>query len=89
MRPLGAVLVPLSSLVWLQACVPIAAIHQAEREQAIQRGHTRDESLPEEARAVARDGLDAWSVQLELLDGRPLPPDVAERMTQPRGEGEQ
>lgn len=69
-------------------CVPAGAIRQAEREQAIQRGHLRDASLPEEARAIAQDGLDAWSVQLELLDGRALPPDVAERLARRRG-GEQ
>lgn len=70
-------------------CVPAAAIQQAEREQAISRGHAADPALPAEARDVARDALDAWSTQLELLDGRELPPDVAERLSQRRAGGGQ
>ena len=70
----------LVALLLVPACVPEAAIHQAEREQAISRGHAQDATLPWEARAIAEDALDAWSVQLELLDGRSLPPDVAERL---------
>lgn len=71
---------PFSCVLLLLGCVPAGAIHQAEREQAISRGHAQDATLPWEARAIAEDALDAWSVQLELLDGRPLPPDVAERL---------
>lgn len=71
-------------LVLLLGCVPIEAIQQAEREQAISRGHAGDATLPAEARAIATDSLDAWSVQLELLDERPLPPDVAERLAERR-----
>ena len=56
------------------------AVKQAETEQAVNRGHSDDESLPREARLIATDNYDAWSAQLYNLNGTRLPADVVRRL---------
>lgn len=73
-----ALLVVLSLL--LSGCVSAAAISQARTEQAINRGHANDSSLPTEARLIADDNYDAWSAQLYNLCGERLPSDVEARL---------
>ena len=52
------------------------ATEHAQACQAITRAHYRDRDLPSEAREIAWDQYLAWSVQLELLSGEPLPADL-------------
>jgi hypothetical protein len=65
----------------LTGCASSTAGRLAELSQAVNRGHYRDETLPPEARIIARDNWDAWSVQLQILRGDPLPPEVEGRVT--------
>lgn len=72
-------------LLWLAAllasgCAHREAIRLAEISTAVNSGHARDETLPPEARIIARDNWDAWAVQLSILRGDPLPPEVAHRV---------
>jgi len=67
-------------LLALSGCVSAAAINQAKTEQAVNRGHANDVSLPAEARLIADDNYDAWSAQLYNLCGERLPSDVEARL---------
>ena len=68
------------TIVLCSGCVSVAAIEQARTEQAVNRGHADDETLPVEARLIAEDNYDAWSAQLYNLAGDRLPADVVQRL---------
>jgi len=73
-------MIVLAVLVLCAGCVPQEALEQARREQAINLGHSRDESLTTYAREIAQDNVDAWAAQAYSLGGDPLPPYVVERL---------
>lgn len=76
---------PLLALLLLAGCANDAAIKHAERMLELNRGNAGDPAVHPDARRVSLANLDAWAVQLEALDDRPLPPDVAERLAEGRG----
>lgn len=78
-RPKLGLLLALLPLLLLGCGVPQKAIDHAEKCRDQSKGHMNDEQLPAQARTIGRVNYDSWCVQLESLDGRPLPPDVAER----------
>jgi len=57
-------------------CYTDLAARHAEVSQAVTRAHSKDAALPLEARQIAWDQYLAWSVQVELLTGEPLPVDL-------------
>ena len=61
-------------------CAHREAIRLAELSATVNSGHAKDETLPPEARIIAQDNWDAWAVQLSILRGDPLPPEVAKRV---------
>ena len=75
MRARAAALALLFSSAWGCCHTDLAARH-AEVSQAVTRAHAKDETLPPEARQIAWDHYLAWSVQVELLTGEPLPADL-------------
>lgn len=64
----------------LPGCVPSSAVKQARIESAVNLGHSRDATLSPDARLIAQDNYDAWSVQLFSLTGEPVPTDVDARV---------
>lgn len=67
--------------VALAACsAPKAALEHCRDSIAVNRGHLRDKALSADAKLVAESNLDAWCVQLNSLDGTPLPEDVGRRV---------
>lgn len=69
----------------LVACTNAAAVRHAERMAELNRGNAQDARVHPDARRVSLENADAWAVQLEALDDRPLPADVAERLAEGRG----
>ena len=68
-------------LAALAGCaVPKAAVDHAKDSISVNRGHLRDKALGADAKLVAESNLDAWCVQLNSLDGTPLPDDVGKRV---------
>lgn len=63
----------------LLACVPAQAIEHAEKFQKLNKADADDPLNSPEVRQLALKEYDAWSAQLEALDDRKLPGEVAAR----------